>query len=155
MSARSLKTKRDLFLGLGILIFVLLTWLFLTLTLSNGTATKASIYYGSNREAIATIDFVSEQISIHYYQETETNERYPYVDLLNNTITLLGDYEVDGIRQEVVITYDFENQSVQITEETSPYNVCSKQGEIKSGALICLPNSVRVEFKNAEEDFVL
>lgn len=155
MSARSLKTKRDLFLGLGILIFVLLTWLFLTFTLSNGTATKASIYYGSNREAIATIDFVSEQISIHYYQETETNERYPFVDLLNNTITLLGDYEVDGIRQEVVITYDFENQSVQITEETSPYNVCSKQGEIKSGALICLPNSVRVEFKNAEEDFVL
>jgi hypothetical protein len=155
MSGRSLKTKRDLFLGLGILIFVLLTWLFLTLTLSNGTATKASIYYGSNREAIATIDFVSEQISIHYYQETETTERYPYADLLNNTITLLGDYEVDGIRQEVVITYDFENQSVQITEETSPYNVCSKQGEIKSGALICLPNSVRVEFKNAEEDFVL
>ena len=155
MSARSLKTKRDLFLGLGIIIFVLLTWLFLTFTLSNGTATSASIYYGSNREAIATIDFVSEQISILYYQETETNERYPYVDLLNNTITLLGDYEVDGIRQEVVITYDFENQSVQITEETSPYNVCSKQGEIKSGALICLPNSVRVEFKNAEEDFVL
>jgi len=155
MSNLSLKTKRDLFLGLGIIIFVLLTWLFLTLTLSNGTATSASIYYGSNKGAIATIDFVSEQIAIHYYQETETNTRYPYVDLSNNTITLLGDYEVDGIRQEVVITYDFEKQSVQITEEQSPYNVCSKQGEITSGALICLPNSVRVEFKNAEEDFVL
>lgn len=155
MSNLSLKTKRDLFLGLGIFIFVLLTWLILTLTLSNGTATSASIYYGSNKEAIATIDFVSEQISIHYYQETDTHTRYPYVDLSNNTITLLGDYEVDGIRQEVVITYDFEKQSVQITEETSPYNVCSKQGEITSGALICLPNSVRVEFKNAEEDFVL
>ena len=155
MSTLSIKTKRDLFLGLGIVIFVLLTWLVLTLTLSNGTATSASIYYGSNKEAIATIDFLSEQISIHYYQQTETNTRYPYVDLLNNTITLLGDYEVNGIRQEVVITYDFEKQSVQITEEQSPYNVCSKQGEITSGALVCLPNSVRVEFKNAEEDFVL
>ena len=155
MKSLSIKTKRDLFLGLGIVIFVLFTWLVLTLTLSNGTATSASIYYGSNKEAIATIDFISEQIAIHYYQQTETNTRYPYVDLLNNTITLLGDYEVNGIRQEVVITYDFEKQSVQITEEQSPYNVCSKQGEITSGALICLPNSVRVEFKNAEEDFVL
>ena len=155
MKSLSIKTKRDLFLGLGIVIFVLFNWLILTLTLSSGTATSASIYYGSNKEAIATIDFVSEQIAIHYYQETETNTRYPYVDLSNNTITLLGDYEVDGIRQEVVITYDFEKQSVQITKEQSPYNVCSKQGEITSGALICLPNSVRVEFKNAEEDFVL
>lgn len=155
MTSLSLKTKRDLLLGLGILILVLLTWLILTLTLSNGTATSASVYYGSNKEAIVTIDFVSKQVSIHYYQETNTEIRYPYVNLSNQTITLLGDFEVNGIRQDVVIAYDFEKQSVQITEEMSPYNVCSKQGEITSGALICLPNRVSVEFKNAEEDFIL
>jgi hypothetical protein len=151
----SLKTKRDVLLGLGIFILVLLTWLILTLTLSSGTATSASVYYGSNKDAIVTIDFVSKQVSIHYYQETGTDQRYPYIDLSNQTITLLGDYEVNGIRQVVVITYDLEKQSVQITEEKSPYQVCSKQGEITSGALICLPNRVRVEFKNAEEDFIL
>jgi hypothetical protein len=155
MTSRSLKTKRDLILGLGILILVLVTWLILTLTLSIGTATSASVYYGSNKEAIVTIDFVSKNVSIHYYQETTTEIRYPYVDLTNQTIILLGDFELNGIRQEVVIAYDFEKQSVQITEEMSPYNVCSKQGEITSGALICLPNRVRVEFKNAEEDFIL
>lgn len=151
----SLKTKRDLMLGIGILVFVLVTWLILTLTLAKGTPTSAGVYYGSNREAIATIDFLSESIMIHYYQQTNTDKRYPEVDISNQTITLLGDYVVNGTRQEVVIKYDFEKQSVQIIEEQSPYRVCSKQGEIRSGALICLPNSIRVEFKNAEEDFVL
>ena len=155
MRPLSIKTKRDLFLGIGVLIFVLLTWLLLTLTLSNGTATSASVYYGSNREPIATIDFISNQVTIHYYQDTNTETRYPYVDLSNQTMTLLGDYEIGGMKQEVVIKYDFDKQSVQIIEEASPYNVCSKQGEITSGALICLPNSVRVEFKNAKEDFIL
>ena len=155
MKKLTMKTKRDIALGVGVLILTLLIWLVLTLSLSNGTATFASVYYGSNREAIVSIDFVSNQVNIHYYQDTQTQTRYPYLDLNAHTITLLGDYEVNGIRQEVVIGYNFDDQSVQILEESSPYNVCSKQGVIKSGALICLPNSVRVEFKNAEEDFIL
>ena len=155
MKKLTIKTKRDLFLGVGILTLTLLIWLVLTLSLSGGTATSANVYYGSKREAIVSIDFVSNQVNIHYYQDTQTETRYPYVDLNNHTITLLGDYEVNGIRQEVIIGYNFEDQSVQILEESSPYNVCSKQGIITSGALICLPNSVRVEFKNAEEDFIL
>lgn len=155
MKKLTMKTKRDILLGVGVVIFTLLIWLVLTLSLSNGKATSASVYYGSNREAIVSIDFVSNQVSIQYYQETNTDTRYPYVDLNSQTITLLGDYEVNGERQEVVIGYNFDDQSVQILEESSPYNVCSKQGIITSGALICLPNSVRVEFKNAEEDFIL
>jgi hypothetical protein len=155
MKKLTIKTKRDILLGVGVLIMTLLIWLVLTLSLSNGTTTSASVYYGSNREAIVSIDFVSNQVSIHYYQDTQTETRYPYVDLTHQTITLLGDYEVNGIRQEVVIGYNFDDQSVQILKESSPYNVCSKQGVITSGALICLPNSVRVEFKNAEEDFIL
>lgn len=155
MKKLTIKTKRDIILGIGVVIFTLFVWLILTLSLSGGTTTSASVYYGSNREAIVSIDFVSNQVSIHYYQDTQTETRYPYVDLNNQTITLLGDYEVNGIRQEVVIGYHFGDQSVQILEESSPYNVCSKQGIITSGALICLPNSVRVEFKNAEEDFIL
>jgi hypothetical protein len=155
MKKLTIKTKRDILLGVGVVILSLLIWLVLTLSLSGGTATSASVYYGSNREAIVSIDFVSNQVSIHYYQETNTDTRYPFVDLNSQTITLLGDYEVNGERQEVVIGYNFDDQSVQILEESSPYNVCSKQGVITSGALICLPNSVRVEFKNAEEDFIL
>jgi len=155
MKKLTIKTKRDILLGVGVVILSLLIWLVLTLSLSGGTVTSASVYYGSNREAIVSIDFVSNQVSIHYYQETNTDTRYPYVDLNSQTITLLGDYEVNGERQEVVIGYNFDDQSVQILEESSPYNVCSKQGVITSGALICLPNSVRVEFKNAEEDFIL
>lgn len=155
MKKLTMKTKRDILLGVGVLMLTLLIWLVLTLSLSNGTATSANVYYGSNREAIVSIDFVSNQVRIHYYQDTQTETRYPYVDLTNQTITLLGDYEQNGIRQEVIIGYSFVDQSVQILEESSPYNVCSKQGVITSGALICLPNSVRVEFKNAEEDFIL
>jgi len=72
MKKLTIKTKRDIILGIGVVIFTLLVWLVLTLSLSNGTATSASVYYGSNREAIVSIDFVSNQVRIHYYQDTQT-----------------------------------------------------------------------------------
>ncbi len=49
MKKLTIKTKRDILLGVGVVILSLLIWLVLTLSLSGGTATSASVYYGSNR----------------------------------------------------------------------------------------------------------
>jgi hypothetical protein len=68
---------------------------------------------------------------------------------------LLGDYTVNGIRQIVVIKYDFNKRSVQIIEEQSPNNICSREGESTGWPLICLPNRIRVEFVTDQGDFTV
>lgn len=115
----------------------------------------AYVYYSASEEPIATINFNRKEVIVHYTQDETGEFVYPLVDIDNQTITILGDYEVDGIRQVVVIGFDFNQNSVRIVEEESPYHVCSRQGETTQYALICLPNGVRVEFSYSEEDFVI
>lgn len=149
----SKQNKRD-----AILVFVLLfligsifayrEWIY-----EPGDTVVAYVYYGNDSNPLVTIDFNRQEVVVNQLQPG-VNE-YPIINTDKKTITVLGDYEVNGQRQEVVIQYDLERKTVQIIEESSPYNVCSKQGESDGAALICLPNSVRVEFSTATEDFVL
>lgn len=147
------QNKRDallvvfLLVGLGI-FFGYREWIY-----EPGEATVANVFYGNNSNPIVVIDFSNEQIILNYVQPNVQN--YPKIDEGNNTITLLGDYEINGVRQELVLRYNFEKKTVQIIQEESPYNVCSKQGESNGEALICLPNSIRVEFSSATQDFIL
>ena len=83
-------------------------------------------------------------------------QNYPIVDESQRTITLLGDFEVNGIRQVVIITYDFGSKTVQVIQEQSPNNICSKEGASNGRPLICLPNRVRVEFEtDNDSDFTV
>ena len=60
------------------------------------------------------------------------------------------------LRQIVVIQYDFGFKTVQIIEEQSPNNICSREGVSYGKPLICLPNRVRVEFEtNDDSDFTI
>ena len=147
------KNKRDWIL-IGIFTLTLgVYFLVSTFVIPQKEATAANIFYGQNSEPIVVIDFVNENIIIKYMQD-ETS-LYPVVDLNNQTITLLGDFEIQGIRQEVVIGYSFERKSVEILEEESPYHICSNQGESSQQALICLPNAIRVEFTSGDIDFII
>lgn len=44
-------------------------------------------------------------------------------------------------------TICIESDGVSMTRADCPDRLCIKQGKIKSGAIICLPNKVTVEFK--------
>jgi hypothetical protein len=114
---------------------------------------KIEVFYGNNPNPIVTIDFINQRVIVHYNQEGFS--QYPILNEEFNTITLLGDYKIFGVRQEVVIGFDFTNQTVTILEEESPYNVCSNLGASSKLALICLPNAIRVEFSRADVDFVM
>jgi len=87
------------------------------------------------------------------------NQNYPIIDEEAQTITLLGDYELNGIRQIVVIKYEFgtanSKPSVEIIQEQSPNNICSREGVSTGKPLICLPNRIRVEFDSSEVDFTV
>jgi hypothetical protein len=147
------KTQRDMMLIFIVLLGIAVYFLLTTFVIKQEPQTQAQVFYGNNPNPIVTIDFVNERIIIHYNQEGLS--QYPIMNQELNTITLLGDYEISGVRQEVVIGYDFMNQTVTILEEESPYNVCSNLGASNKQALICLPNAIRVEFSRADVDFIM
>lgn len=157
---KSVQTKRDIFLSVALFIVVGALFLLFRLTAFNSDATQAYIYYGDLSNPIVTIDFAYNngegRIVKNYDQEVPSNYgSYPLINEDNQTITLLGDYEIDGVRQIVVIKYDYIKKSVQIIEEQSPNNICSREGESTGWPLICLPNRIRVEFDTNEEDFTI
>ena len=149
--------KRDMIL-VG-LLFVLLGGAFLLFRLFafNEDAALANVYYGNSNNPIVTIDFMKQSIKRHYDQDVpaEYDLDYPLINETDHTITILGDYNVDGVRQIVVIRYDFGKRSVQIIEESSPNNICSREGESTGWPLICLPNRVRIEFVTDQGDFTV
>lgn len=157
---KSVQTKRDIFLSVALFIVVGALFLLFRLTAFNSDATQAYIFYGDLSNPIVTIDFAYNngegRIVKNYDQEVPNNYgNYPIINENDQTITLLGDYEIDGVRQIVVIKYDYIKKSVQIIEEQSPNNICSREGESTGWPLVCLPNRIRVEFDTNEEDFTI
>ncbi len=65
-----------------------------------------------------------------------------------------GVYSVEATQGEVEITV--KDGKVAITKETSPLNVCSKQGfvNVNQVPLVCLPNNLVVEGSDSEVDGV-
>lgn len=157
MKNMSQQKKRDIIL-IG-LLFVLLGGAFLAFRLLafSSEAAQANIYYGNSDVPIVTIDFAKQSVISQYQQDIPNtySGNYPLIDENNQTITLLGDYMINGVRQIVVIKYDFGKRSVQIIEEKSPNNICSREGESTGWPLICLPNRIRVEFVTDRGDFTV
>lgn len=155
---RSIQTKRDILLTAILFVVVGVLFVLFRLFAFSNDATQAHIYYGNYAEPIVTIDFAynnGEGRIIKYFEQDVPNEYgyFPDIDEENRTITILGDFEIDGIRQVVVIQYNFERKSVKIIKESSPNNICSREGESTGWPLICLPNRVRIEFDTNDEDF--
>ncbi len=150
---KRLQSKRDLILIVLLLVILGGVFVYFNFFAYNQPAAYAHIYYGNDNEPIATIDFVNETVTYRTQNvPSEYTEQYPIIDLNRATITLLGDYKVDGVRQIVVIEYDFGRRSVEIIEEQSPNNICSLEGLSTGKPLICLPNRVRVEFETSDEN---
>ncbi|MCR3906082.1 MAG: NusG domain II-containing protein [Tenericutes bacterium] len=151
------QSKRDILLVS--LLFVLMGGIFIAFRLLafSDDASLAHVYYGSSNEPIVTIDFINYRTIKNYNQSVPDgyDSIYPIINEQEYTITILGDYTVNGIRQEVVIKYDYGRKSVQVIEEQSPNNICSREGESTGWPLICLPNRVRIEFETNDEDFTV
>lgn len=152
------KNQRDIFLIIFLLILVGGFFLYFQVFRTVEDASYAHIYYGTSSEPLVTIDFTKNEVNLIENQNVPNAyiQNYPIIDEAQKTITLLGDYEINGVRQVVIIAYDFGSKTVQVIEEQSPNNICSKEGESNGKPLICLPNRVRVEFEvDSESDFTV
>jgi hypothetical protein len=158
MNNRATQTKRDLILTLLLLIILGGIFIVYRSFAFIDDAARAHIYYGVSSEPMVTIDFIDREIIVHQNQNVPPpyENIYPIINKEQQTITLLGDFTIGGVRQIVVIQYDFDRKSVTIIEEQSPNNICSREGESTGWPLICLPNRIRVEFEQAgEDDFIV
>lgn len=165
MDKRKKQTKRDIYLAIILFVVLGAVFVFYRFVAFNQEAAYAHIYYGSSDTPLVTIDFIEytiiengEQDVPEAYYDLYDIPQFPYIEITSNesgTITLLGDYMVNGMRQLVVIRYHYERKSVMIIEETSPNNICSREGESTGWPLICLPNGIRIEFESSqiEDDF--
>lgn len=153
----SVKNKRDILLVT--VLFVVLGGIFILFRLFafQTEASSANVYYGSSNQPLVTIDFVNYRVIKNGTQDVPSTYEniYPLIDETHQTITVLGDYEINGVRQIVVIAYDYGSRSVQIIQEQSPHHICSTQGVSTGYPLICLPNRVRVEFDTSNIDFTV
>ncbi|TNF07484.1 MAG: hypothetical protein EP317_04590 [Bacillota bacterium] len=149
------QNKRDIILVLVLLVVVGSVFAYFNYFAYGNDAAVAHIYYGNSDEPIASIDF-DKQVVTHRKQEVpgDYDDVFPIIDSNNRTITLLGDYKVDGRRQIVVIQYNFGQRSVKIIEESSPNNICSLEGTSTGKPLICLPNRIRVEFEREYDESI-
>lgn len=87
-------------------------------------ATTAKIYY--NNQLVASLDLnIDEKVLLK-------QDKYP---------ELLADLEVE-----------VKDGKVRISKETSPNNICSKQGwtDTSTKPLVCLPNKVYVQIESSE-----
>lgn len=106
---------------------VLSVGLYFTLNLFvDSGATTAHIYY--DNQLVASMDLNVD--------DTLLLEKAKYSDLL-------ADLEVE-----------VKDGKVRISKETSPNNICSKQGwtDTTTKPLVCLPNKVHVQIKNEAQE---
>lgn len=64
-------------------------------------------------------------------------------------------YFVKGNLGYVKIYYNKVSKKMKVVEETSPYNICSKQGESNDAPIVCLPNFITIKFTNHELDSII
>ncbi len=156
MNQKKTMQKRDIYLVFILLVVFAALFLVFQYIIYAGDAASANIYYRTS-DPIVSVDFASGDIRINYSQDTPGayEKDYPFVTVNNDghqEIVLLGDYEINGLRQEVIVEVDFDEARIRVRYEESPQNICSKQGWSTAAPLICLPNRVRVEFDAKTSD---
>lgn len=125
-----------------VIIGILVILIFLMFNFAPRSSYKVQIYH--NKNLIIDYKFNDKTVKIVNRQDS----KYPIIKKEENgfTITILGDYKIEGIRQEVKIFIDNKNKGAKITFEKSPNNICSLQGFSNGYPLICLPNNLVVKF---------
>lgn len=138
-----MKTKyRDLIIIIVIVLITIIGYFMISNAYKKTTFTNSIIKYRDT--IVADVDFENKKVSL--IDQENNSVGYPKHDSTNNTITILGDYKIDGIRQEIVIKYNLEDRTMQVIEEESPNNTCLKQGVSNGKPISCIPNNVIIVF---------
>ena len=86
------------------------------------------------------------------------NNNYAYVyydskEVLKIDLRVDDDYKVNGYNGEVLI--EVKNNMLRVSDENSPLHICSKQGWMNTGSIVCLPNKIVINFDSEKLDAVV
>lgn len=81
--------------------------------------------------------------AVVYYEDKE---------VLKIDLSINKEYKVKGFLGDVVI--EVKDNKVRVIEETSPNNICQKQGYIKDSTktIVCLPNKIIIKITNDKDN---
>ena len=128
--------KKDIIIIVSMLLLAVTAFLVVHFILKNKTYENSLIKV--NYDTIVTINFEEKKII-----QIQGKESMSVIDLENKTITVKG---IHG--DELVIGYDFENQSMRVLSAVCHDQVCVKQKWQKNKPISCAPNKVLVDFTN-------
>ena len=74
-------------------------------------------------------------------------------EVLRIDLSIDDTYSVEGYNGEVLI--EVKDNKLRIEKEESPLHICSKQGFMNKGQIVCLPNKIVITFSNEELDTVV
>ena len=86
----------------------------------------------------------------------KSNYAFVYYDnkeVLKIDLSVNKDYSVEGFNGEVLI--EVKDNKLRVVKEDSPLHICSKQGWVDNGSIVCLPNKIVITFGNEELDGVV
>lgn len=92
----------------------------------------------------------------HLIGNSTASTAYVYYDdklvkTLDLSIDKTSSYTIEGYNGDVVI--ETKKNSIRVKEETSPLNLCSKQGWVSSSfePIVCLPNKVIIKIISTDD----
>lgn len=88
-----------------------------------------------------------------FVNRNSSNYAYVYYDnkeVLKIDLSKSGNYKVEGFNGEVLI--EVKENKLRVSKENSRLHLCSHQGWMNSGSIVCLPNKVVINFENDELD---
>ena len=90
------------------------------------------------------------------FKSGSSNYAYVYYDnnlVLEIDLSVDDKYKVEGFNGEVLI--EVKDNKLRVYKENSKFHICSHQGFMSSGSIVCLPNKVVISFENQELDAVV
>lgn len=75
---------------------------------------------------------------------------YDNNEVLKIDLNVDDNYKVDGYNGDVFI--EVKDNKLRVSKENSELHICSHQGWMNSGSIVCLPNKVVINFENDELD---
>ena len=91
-----------------------------------------------------------------FLNNDKSNYAFVYYDnkeVLKIDLNINDDYSVNGFNGEVII--EVKNNKLRVKKEDSPLHICSKQGWVNKGSIVCLPNKIVINFDSDELDTIV
>ena len=78
---------------------------------------------------------------------------YDNKEVLKIDLSINYTYSVKGFNGEVLI--EVKDNKLRVEKEDSPLHICSKQGYMNKGQIVCLPNKIVITFESNDLDTVV